>query len=83
MMITEPVDISEVWQNVLVDLGAQITMTSARVNITGGNHWWPADKAYFYSIFYNLLSNSLKYRSGKTPEIFLLLKGYQIDFCWS
>jgi PAS domain S-box-containing protein len=66
---TETVDVLEVLQNVKTDLSETIHHTGAVLEIPQGTYTMQSHKAYIHSIFFNLISNALKYRSTRRPEI--------------
>lgn len=66
---TEPVDLAETVRNIETDLADKILTNHARIEVTPGIFIIDSHKAYIYSIFYNLISNSIKYRSEKDPVI--------------
>jgi PAS domain S-box-containing protein len=66
---TEPVDVLEVLQNVKTDLSETLAHAGASLQIPEGTYIMQSHKAYIHSIFYNLISNALKYRSERAPEI--------------
>ena len=65
----EPVDIIEVIEKVKAALSDQIAQTQATVNTPKGPFIWLTHRAYVYSIFLNLISNAIKYRSEHAPVI--------------
>jgi PAS domain S-box-containing protein len=65
----EKVDLEEKIEKVKLDLSKQFSRTQASVEITGGPRVFYTHKAYFHSIFLNLISNALKYRSDLPPLI--------------
>ncbi|NVM66664.1 PAS domain S-box-containing protein [Mucilaginibacter sp. SG538B] len=65
----EPVDLLEILQNVKADLTNNIDKSGALLHLPEGSFIIPSHKAYLYSIFFNIISNALKYRSTQTPEI--------------
>jgi PAS domain S-box-containing protein len=68
---TEPVDLAETVRNIKTDLADKIARNQARIDVTPGTFLIHSHKAYIYSIFFNLISNSLKYRSAADPVIFV------------
>jgi PAS domain S-box-containing protein len=65
----EKVDLTEVLNNVLADLHERIVIAQADIEIPQSPRIILSHKAYIYSIFFNLISNAIKYRSDKRPEI--------------
>lgn len=65
----EPVDIIEVIEKVKTVLNDQIAQTQATVIVQKEPLVWLTHRAYVYSIFLNLISNAIKYRSDDTPVI--------------
>jgi PAS domain S-box-containing protein len=59
----EPVDIIEVIDKVKTVLSDQISQTQAAIIVPKGPLVWQTHRAYVYSIFLNLISNAIKYRS--------------------
>jgi PAS domain S-box-containing protein len=65
----EPVDLIEILQNVETDLTEGLHLSSAVLHVPKGPYIISSHKAYIYSIFFNLVSNALKYRSIQPPKI--------------
>jgi PAS domain S-box-containing protein len=65
----EPVDIIEVIEKIKTVLSDQINQTQATVTVPKGPLIWLTHRAYVYSIFLNLISNAIKYRSDAAPVI--------------
>ena len=65
----EYIDFAELLDNIQTDLGDAIQRSGAKIEISAGPCVLPSHKAYLYSVFYNLVSNALKYRSDETPLI--------------
>jgi PAS domain S-box-containing protein len=65
----EPVDIVEVIDKVIAALSDQIAQTEASLVVPKGSLVWQTHRAYVYSIFLNLISNAIKYRSDIAPVI--------------
>ena len=64
----ERIQLTDVCRQVLANLQESLLSCGGDVAMdVGEDIWVQGDKAYLYSIFYNLLSNSIKYRSGKRP----------------
>jgi len=60
----ESISVSDVCQQVLVDLIEPVMQSNGQVNVDIQKSLLvQANRAYLYSIFYNLLSNAIKYRS--------------------
>ena len=68
-LLTEPLNLSEIIGNVQTDLAEKIAQTNTRIEVNGGTSPICSHKAYIYSIFFNLISNAIKYRSAKAPLI--------------
>lgn len=68
-LTTEKVDLSEIIQNVRTDLAKKIAHSQTQISATPGNFMIYSHKAYIYSIFFNLISNSIKYKSEAPPDI--------------
>jgi len=65
----ETVDLSLILNNVKNDLGEVLSHSRATVEIPSASHFLFSHKAYLYSIFYNLISNAIKYKSKHDPEV--------------
>jgi len=65
----EDVRIQHIADAVITDLKENIETSGARIKINENGYVLCSHKAYLYSIFYNLISNGIKYRSGKEPLI--------------
>ncbi|WP_345951055.1 MULTISPECIES: PAS domain-containing protein [unclassified Mucilaginibacter] len=68
-LLKEPVNLQDTLQQVLIDLQPQILMTDADVKIPVKPVVMRTNRAYLHSIFYNLISNAIKYKSHQTPYI--------------
>ncbi|MDT3401417.1 PAS domain S-box protein [Mucilaginibacter terrae] len=68
-LLKEPVIIQDLLQQVLVDLQPQILMTDAEITIPSKPLVMRTNRAYIYSIFFNLISNAIKYKSHIKPYI--------------
>jgi light-regulated signal transduction histidine kinase (bacteriophytochrome) len=68
-LITEPVDLGETIRKIEVDLKDRLLRNSAQIIVSPQNFLLHSHKAYIYSIFFNLISNSIKYRSSNSPLI--------------
>jgi PAS domain S-box-containing protein len=64
-MPKEAVDLVEVINKVCVDLADVLTETKATVEVPLGRYVLFTHKAYIYSVFLNLISNAIKYRSNE------------------
>lgn len=65
----EQVDIIEIIEKVKTVLSDQIAQTQATILVPDGPMVWLTHRAYIYSIFLNLISNAIKYRSEQLPVI--------------
>lgn len=65
----EKIDLNALIAQVVADLEECISHTGVRVTIPGGSHILYSHKAYLYSVFYNLVSNAIKYRSDNSPQV--------------
>ena len=68
-LLKEPVNFQDLLQQVLIDLQPQILATDADITIPAKALMLRTNRAYIHSIFYNLISNAIKYRSHHTPFI--------------
>ena len=68
-LLKEPVNLQDLLQQVLIDLQPQIMAADAHIHIPVKAFVLRTNRAYLHSIFYNLISNSLKYKSQQTPYI--------------
>jgi len=68
-LLKEPVNFQDLLQQVLIDLQPQILVTDADIMIPAKALMLRTNRAYIHSIFYNLISNAIKYRSHQTPYI--------------
>jgi PAS domain S-box-containing protein len=68
-LAAERVDLAETICNIETDLADKISKSQAQIYVTPGTFLIHSHKAYIYSIFFNLISNSLKYRSESNPVI--------------
>jgi PAS domain S-box-containing protein len=68
-LVSEKVDLAETVRNIQQDMADKIEKSNTRINITPGTFVIYSHKAYIYSIFFNLISNSIKYRSEADPFI--------------
>lgn len=65
----EPLDLREIVSNIKTDLSEKISKNHAQVTITGGPFIIESNKAYIYSIFFNLIANSIQYQFESSPVI--------------
>lgn len=68
-LLKEPVNFQDLIQQVLIDLQPQIMVTDAEIHIPAKVLVLRTNRAYLHSIFYNLISNALKYRSHQIPYV--------------
>lgn len=68
-MPKEMVELDEVLNNVKTDLSELINYNKAKIISPQRSYRLFTYKAYVYSVFYNLISNAIKYRSDQTPEV--------------
>lgn len=68
-LLKEQVDLFELIENVTADLKNILEHADASVEINVEPILVTLPKAYLYSIFHNLISNAIKYRSEKAPLI--------------
>jgi PAS domain S-box-containing protein len=68
-LIKESIEFDELIGNIIQDISSIIDYTGARINVSTGSLVLYSHKAYLYSIFYNLLTNAIKYKSESTPDI--------------
>jgi signal transduction histidine kinase len=65
----EKVDLTLILNNIKTDLEEVFNHSKAKVEIPTDSFFLFSHKAYLYSIFYNLVSNAIKYKSKHHPEI--------------
>ena len=65
----ETLDLALILDNVKNDLNEVLQHSKASVEIPTASYFIFSHKAYLYSIFYNLISNAIKYKSKSDPEI--------------
>ena len=70
----EKLDLAELIYGIKKDLSDVISKCKVIINIPLEHYIIKSHKAYLYSIFYNLISNAIKYRSDKTPVITITCK---------
>jgi PAS domain S-box-containing protein len=71
----EPVDIVEIIEKVVVDLNELILQSGAQITLPQESAMLQSHKGYLYSIFFNLVTNSIKYRSHNVPQISIMIEG--------
>ncbi|MVN91036.1 sensor histidine kinase [Mucilaginibacter aquatilis] len=76
-LLKEPVILQDLLQQVMVDLQPQILVTDADISIQTKPLVLRTNRAYIYSIFYNLISNAIKYKSHLRP--FIKIDFYQTE----
>ena len=68
LMPTEPIVLADVCRQVAKDLEAELTACGGTLHITVDQDFTlQASRAYLYSIFQNLMTNAIKYRSVNRP----------------
>jgi PAS domain S-box-containing protein len=80
-LILERVDLAETIRHVKTDLADKILQNQARIDVTPKTFPIYSHKAYIYSVFFNLIANSLKYRSEKVPVISIHLSRKEATDC--
>ncbi|WP_158798846.1 PAS domain-containing sensor histidine kinase [Pedobacter sp. L105] len=65
----EQFELTELVNHIKVDLKATINSSRAHITVTGGPVIVHSHKAYLYSVFFNLISNALKYTASDHPQI--------------
>jgi PAS domain S-box-containing protein len=68
-LILEPMDLQEIIHTVKTDLAGTSLKDSVQIAITGGPFSIISHKAYIYSIFHNLIANSIKFKGPKRPFV--------------
>jgi PAS domain S-box-containing protein len=68
-LLKEPVILQDLLQQVLIDLQPQIISTDADIQLPAKALVMRTNRAYLHSIFYNLISNGIKYKSHFKPYI--------------
>jgi PAS domain S-box-containing protein len=68
-LITEQLDLAEMLRNIQTDLTEKIARSHTRINLVPDTFLIYSHKAYIYSIFFNLVSNAIKYKSERSPLI--------------
>ncbi|MBD1364525.1 PAS domain-containing protein [Mucilaginibacter sp. ZT4R22] len=67
----ERIDLYEMIRNIKTDLADNILRNQVRIEVTQGTFLLYSHKAYIYSVFFNLITNAIKYRSESDPIITL------------
>ena len=70
----ESIDLFELIENIKASLKDVIRQSGAVIEASFEPPVITSHKAYMYSVFYNLVSNAIKYRSDKPPVIKIALK---------
>lgn len=70
----EPIDVLEIINKVKADLMPSLTATQALVHVPEDHYILHSHKAYLYSIFHNLMSNAIKYRSEQPPVVTITME---------
>ena len=65
----EDIDVTTILGNVYTDLKEAIVHSNATVEIPAAPCLLYSNKAYLYSVLFNLIGNAIKYKSEKQPEI--------------
>ena len=65
----EPIDLQVIIKLIKDDLATKIVQSHARINIAGDLLIIYSHEAYIYSILFNLIGNSIKYKSNVSPMI--------------
>jgi PAS domain S-box-containing protein len=65
----EPVNLHNLLEQILADMHPTISSADALVTLPAKSLVMRTNRAYIYSIFYNLISNAIKYRSQLKPYI--------------
>lgn len=68
-LMFEQIDLAEIIRNIEIDLADKVSLNHARILVTPGSLFIHSHKAYIHSIFFNLISNSIKYRTKENPVI--------------
>jgi PAS domain S-box-containing protein len=68
-LTAEPVDLVETVRNIETDLADKILRNHVQIDVLPGKFVIHSHKAYVYSIFINLITNAIKYKSEKDPVI--------------
>ncbi|MFP5081350.1 PAS domain-containing protein [Pedobacter sp. JCM 36344] len=70
-LIQEPVNFRELIENIQIDLAKAIEHSGVKIRYSGDLIVYHSSKAYLYSIFFNLISNAIKYRSAHVPHVII------------
>ncbi|MDF2434299.1 MAG: hypothetical protein JWP44_3930 [Mucilaginibacter sp.] len=65
----ESINLTDLLIDIKADLKEAIIYSGAHIELPEATHILFTHKAYIYSIFYNLVSNAIKYRSERPPDI--------------
>jgi len=65
----EDLDVTQVLGNVSADLKDAVKHSDARLQMPATPYILHSNKAYLYSVLFNLIGNAIKYKSQKRPEI--------------
>jgi signal transduction histidine kinase len=65
----EIIDIAELLEQIQIDLKNTINKSSALIVMPDKGCFIQTNKAYLYSILYNLVNNAIKYGADRPPEI--------------
>lgn len=65
----EPVDLTETILNIETDLADKLLRNHVQIKVSPGTFVIHSHKAHVYSIFFNLITNAIKYRSESDPVI--------------
>lgn len=66
---TAPLDLRDIVSLIKIDMSAKFAQSHAQLNISGKMFVIYSHEAYIYSIFFNLIGNSIKYKSNVSPVI--------------
>jgi len=75
----ETVDLRNIIHNIKIDLNDNIEQSNAQINITGAPFIINSYKAYLNSIFFNLISNSIRYKLEIPPLIEIVVDKTEHD----
>ena len=68
-VVKEPVSIRDIIAEIIEDLKESLPRFDAQIEYPESASAIISHRAYLYSIFYNLITNAIKYRSDKRPSI--------------